>query len=135
LTEKGYLLVPAYNVFASKEMFPSLNTIDKLLIEVISDLFGIRIEDVEAEFDGRIIKPYCVIRKEPLKIAGIPIDNVFGISQERLNKLDSSMDILHAGFWILIDQDSLTPGDHLLEWKVKSVNYETSAYVLINTQV
>jgi hypothetical protein len=135
LTKEGHLLVPAYNIFASEEMFPSLDTKNKLLLEVVSDLFGIIYDEVLAEFDGQTIEPCCVIRKEPLAIRGIPNDNVIGISQDRLNEFNSSINILHGGFWILIKQEALTSGDHLLEWQVNSINYKMHAEIRINNLV
>lgn len=134
LTTEGHLLVPAYNIFASEEVFPSLDDEKKLQLEMVSDLFGIKIDEVNAEFDGQSIHPCCVFRRKPLKISGIPIDNVYGIPQDRF-KDGSSINILHEGFWILIKQEALTPGDHLLEWKVASVNYKMNAYLLINALV
>lgn len=139
LTTNGHLLVPAYNVFASEEIFPSLDTPEKLLVEVVSDLFGIIINNakypIKAEFDRQAIYPCCVIRKEPLAIKGIPTDNVYGIPPERLGESGSSVNILHGGFWILINKDYLTSGDHLLEFRVESVNYKMDAHIRINSLV
>ena len=135
LLKEAPLLVPVYNVYVSQEMFPSLDDNKKLLVEVIGDLLGIIPTSVKAKLDGQTLEPCCVIRREPLRIPGIPIDNVFGLPKERLNESDSSINILHGGFWVLIRPEAITAGDHLLEWKVESVNYKIDAEIRINALV
>lgn len=135
LTKKAPLLVPVYNAFASEEMFPSLISKDKQLVSVISDLFGIRINTVSASIDGQTIEPCCVIRKKPWKIEGIPADNVIGIPADRVIRSHHSVNIVHGGFWMLIRPEALTSGDHLLEFKVESVNYKMDAHIRINVLV
>ena len=135
LVKEVPLLVPVYNVYVSQEMFPSLDDDKKLLVKVISDLLGIIPATTKAKLDGQTLEPCCVIRREPLRISGIPIDNVFGLPKERLNESDSSINILHGGFWVLIRPEALTAGDDLLEWTVESVNYKMSAEIRINALV
>lgn len=131
LTKKAPLLVSVYNAFASEEMFPSLKSPDDHLVSVISDLLGIRIKSVSANIDGQTIEPCCVIRKKPLRIHGIPTDNVMAIPADRIIESDHSVSILHGGFWMLIRPEVLTPGDHLLEFKVESVNYKMDAHIRV----
>lgn len=140
LTVDAPLLVPVYNVCASTTQFPNLNPDPKgssptLMDEVISDLLGINPKTVEASLDGQTLEPCCVIRKEPLTIEGIPSDNVFGIPSDRLARSGSKLDIVHAGFWAFIRQESIGSGDHLLEWKVESVNYRMNVVIRINSLV
>jgi hypothetical protein len=136
LTKKAPLLVPAYNVSASQVAFPSLDDNNRLLVSVISDLLGIRPKTVVAKFDGQTIEPCCVIRKEELlKIQNVPVDNVLGIPRDRLEKSGSTFPILHGGFWILIRPEVLTSGDHLLEWRVESINYKMDACIRIGALV
>jgi hypothetical protein len=148
LTKRVPLLIPAYNVFGSVEMYPSLdknhplalaeNDVDRpLLVEMVSDLLGIRTgsEHVYARFDGQPIEPCCVIRKRPLKIEGIPFDNIAGIPKERLIESGSKIELLHGGFYMLINPEVLTPGDHVVEWEVQSVNYQIHAQIWINMLV
>jgi len=134
------LLVPAYNVCTSATQYPSLNLSPttagpSLLARVISDLLGIKSDTVKASLDGQPLEPCCVIRKEPLTIQGIPIDNVFGIPGDRLLRSGSKIDIYHGGFWMLLRPESLNSGDHLLEWTVESVNYRMNAAIRINALV
>ena len=103
--------------------------------EIISDLLGIKPDKVEASLDGQALEPCCVIRKEPLTIEGIPSDNVFGIPSDRLVRSGSKINIVHGGFWAFIRQESIDSGDHLLEWKVESVNYRMNVVIRINAQV
>ena len=140
LTVDAPLLVPVYNVCASTTQFPNLNPDPKgpsptLMDGVISDLLGIKPNKVEASLDGQTLEPCCVIRKEPLTIEGIPSDNVFGIPSDRLVRSGSKLNIVHGGFWAFIRQESIGSGDHLLEWKVESVNYRMNVVIRINSQV
>jgi hypothetical protein len=140
LTVDAPLLVPVYNVCASTTQFPSLNPNPKgpgptLMDEVISDLLGIKPETVKASLDGQALEPCCVIRREPLTIEGIPIDNVFGLPNDRLVRSGFKLNIIHGGFWAFIRAESIGSGDHLLEWTVDSVNYKMDALIRINAQV
>ena len=148
LTKRVPLLVPAYNVFGSVEMFPSLDknhplaqsegdSDRPLLVEMVSDLLGIKTgsEHVWARFDGQPVEPCCVIRKKPLKIDGIPFDNIAGIPKDRLTESGLKTELFHGGFWMLINPEVLTPGDHLLQWEVHSINYQMAAQIWINTLV
>jgi hypothetical protein len=136
LTKEASLLVPAYNICASQVAFPSLDDDEKLLTVILADLLGIVPDSVNATLDGQTIEPCCVIRKKaPLKIENIPEDNVFGIPKDRLDRSGSTVSILHGGFWILIRPDALASGDHLLEWKVESVNYKMDAHIRIGVLV
>ena len=135
LTKEAPLLIPAYNVFAATEMFPSLDTNDKLLVEIISDLLGIRSGSVNAKLDGQTVEPCCVIRRNPLRITGIPNDNVYGIPEDRLRESNSTLNILHGGFWMLIRPEALSSADHLLEFKVESVNYKMDVNIRINSLI
>ncbi len=112
LTVDAPLLVPVYNVCASTTQFPNLNPDPKgpsptLMDGVISDLLGIKPNKVEASLDGQTLEPCCVIRKEPLTIEGIPSDNVFGIPSDRLNLDPFETNIVHGGFWHLLDKKAL----------------------------
>lgn len=135
LTTNAPLLVPVYNVYASREMFPSLNNDEDLQVEVISDLLGIKPETIKAKIDGQTIEPCCVIRKKPLRIDNIPDDNVAGIPKDRLNESGRALNIFHGGFWMLITPETLGAGDHLLEWRVDSANYKIDVQMPINALV
>jgi hypothetical protein len=136
LTKEAPLLVPVYNICASHVAFPSLDEDKKLLAVIISDLLGIRPNSVTVTLDGQTIEPCCVIRKkEPLRVENIPVDNVFGIPKERLDRSGSTVSILHGGFWLLIRPEALASGDHLLEWIVESVNYKMNAHIRIGSLV
>ena len=102
LTTEAPLLIPAYNVFVATEMFPSLDNNDKLLVEVVGDLLGIKSSSVNAKLDGQILEPCCVIRRNPIRITGIPNDNVYGIPENRLRESNSTINLVHGGFWMLI---------------------------------
>lgn len=141
LTTNVPLLVPAYNVYASTEMFPSLDNeleavkLQNLQVEVISDLLGINPKTLKAKFDGQNVEPCCVIRIKPLRIENIPDDNVIGLPRDRLDQSGRTLNILHGGFWMLIVPERLSSGDHLLEWNVDSINYSLAVKIRINALV
>lgn len=136
MTRKAPLLVPVYNMSASLLDFPSLRDDEKKLVQVVkNDLSRVKMDELEAKFDDRDIHGCCVIRSEPLEIADIPKDNIIDIPEDRLQKADFKVRICHGGFWLLIRANQFTPGDHLLRFKARSVNYEMDAKILINALV
>ncbi|MGH9982968.1 MAG: hypothetical protein ACRD8W_03330 [Nitrososphaeraceae archaeon] len=128
----GAVLVPVYIVIASKALYPRLDDHDKLMTELMEDLHGIKKDEFEASFDGEQLYGCTVVREEPLTIHKIPKDNIFELPTERL-KEGNSMEIVHAGFWLLFDQKKFSPGDHLLYFRANSKNYEMEAKILITT--
>jgi hypothetical protein len=135
ITEKASLLVPVYNMSASATDFPSVGDDKNALLRIIKhDLSHLKGESIQATFDDEEIYGCCVVRKDPLPIK-IHKENVIGIPETRLNKENPSIAILHGGFWLLIKEDRLTPGDHLLSFKAKSPNYEVEAKILINALI
>jgi hypothetical protein len=136
LTRKAPLLVPIYNIVASIQDSPSLasdpETVEVNLTEQVKkDLAMINGDTVEAYFDGEPFFGCCVIRNKLLKISNIPSDNVLGIPQDRLQESNFTLELCHGGFWLLIKEEKLTPGDHLLYFKAHSPNYEMRAKLLL----
>jgi hypothetical protein len=134
VTRKSALLVPVYNVIASNEMFPGAT--DQTCLSIVKeDLIGIKPKEITATFDDKSIYGCCVIRTEPLEISGIPKDNIIGIPEERLAQIDSKIKVYHGGFWLLIREKALTPGDHLLAFCARSKNYEINVKMLITSLI
>ncbi|HEY7079860.1 MAG TPA: hypothetical protein VH500_09170 [Nitrososphaeraceae archaeon] len=133
ITNKAPLLVPVYNMSASRESFPSKSDLELMQL-VKDDLSGVRPASFWAKFDdyetdtGKKLYGCCVIRKTPLPIA-IPNvrDNIFGIPEERLLKSEGFTHTFHGGYWLLIKESVLTPGEHLLQFNAESKNYEIQA--------
>ena len=69
---------------------------------------------------GRYIHGYCVIRDKPI--------------ENRQCKSGISNDLYHGGFWLLIREEDLSPGDHLLSLRADSKTYEKEAKILINAE-
>jgi hypothetical protein len=133
LTKNAPLLVPVYNVSASRESYPSLKKDDTKLLElVMKDLSGVKADSVQASFDGDKFYGCCVIRRKPIEIS-IPNvhDNIFGIPEDRLQESDGTVHTCHGGFWLLIKERFLTVGEHLLEFAAASKNYEIQSKILI----
>jgi hypothetical protein len=129
ITEKAPLLVPVYNMSASTEDHPSLSA-DELKSLIIEDLSGII--QLAAWFDRTPIQGCCVVRQRRLEITDIPKDNVVGIPEDRLFRANNSVQTYHGGYWLLIREEILTPGDHLLEFSTYSRNYEMDSKLIIN---
>ena len=136
MDKRAPLLVPLYNMVASVQDNPSLmrdpENIEGQLTEIVKkDLTQIHGDTVVAYLDGEPFYGCCVIRNKLLKIANIPPYNVLGIPQDRLQENNSTIELCHGGFWLLIKEEKLTPGDHLLYFKAHSPNYEMQAKFLI----
>jgi hypothetical protein len=134
ITRNAPLLVPVYNVVTSPALY-TMKTDDEYVSLVTKDLEGIIPDTVEAKFDGEFIYGCSVIRKKPLKIYNVPKDNVHAIPENRLIDSNFSIDVYHGGFWLLIKEEKITPGDHLLYFKAQSINYEIEANILISALV
>jgi len=128
--EETSILVRLYCMSASKLEYPSLDEEKKLLSLIREDLHGIRWEMMEASFDGEKIQGHCVVTKNPFKIE-IKSSNMVGCRASK----DGETDIYHGGFWILLREERLTPGDHLLYFRASSKCYETEGKILINVSV
>ena len=130
MTQKAALLVPAYNVIASKDMYPEAS--DDICIEMVKeDLCQIKPDTVSAKLDDKAIYGCSVVRDTPLAVANIPKDNIIGIPEDRLNQSGSVIHIYHGGFWLEVRMDNQPRGDHLLTFSVKSNNYEISVKMLV----
>jgi hypothetical protein len=127
------LLVPVYNMSASPQDHPSINTDEELKELIIEDLSGII--ELNASFDRNPIEGCCVIRQKRLPVAHVPSDNVIGIPADRLIKSGNTIETCHGGYWLLIRKEKLTPGDHLLDFSAISKNYELKVKILINVLV
>ena len=132
------LFVSIYNMVASTEEYPSLSgpkdvnkpeQNNQLLDFVQKDLAGIY--EMSATFDKEPFDGCCVIRAAPLRVENIPRDNVMGIPSNRF-KTNNSLEIVYGGFFALLKETVLTPGDHLLKFKANSVNYEMDASLFIS---
>jgi hypothetical protein len=130
ITEQYPILIPIYFIETSKQENPSLDTQDKLLNLIKQDLGGIK--DINVTFDDETIHGCCVIRNKPLTISNIPRDNMFGIPAQRLLNNDNKIEIFHGGLWLLIKSKSLSPGDHLVRFKAKSINYDIEGKIQIS---
>jgi len=139
MTKKAPLLVPAYNMVASIQEYPfevngEKEKAEKLSSIVEADLNGILTDSVEAYLDGAAFYGCCVIRKELITISNIPDNNVLGIPQERLEESGHSIECVHGGLWMLLNEEHLGHGDHLLQFKAHSKNYQIQAKFLIKVQ-
>jgi hypothetical protein len=134
ITKQVPILIPVYNMSASREDFPSLKNRDNKLTELIlKDLC--RVETLNATFDGEHIHGCCVIRNKSGDFQIADKDNVIYLPDERLDRPVSTIHMCHGGFWILLREQYLDAGDHLLKFTSKSRNYEMDAKILINALV
>jgi hypothetical protein len=134
LTRKAPLLVPIYNVSASLQSYPSKDY--KGLADMVKqDLLGVKGETFEAKFDGESLHGCCVVRENPLKITSVPPDNIFGIPEERLRETNWTTETCHGGFWLLMKEEYLTSGEHLLYFNAESKNYQIKSNISIRMMV
>jgi hypothetical protein len=126
IKERASLLIPIYWFSASREEYPSLKGEPELLELMKKDLSGLNWTDLKATtLDRKSLPCYCVIRQKPLTIKGIPPNNPIKV-------VNKTIHVYHGGFWLLIEPDDISPGDHLLYLKGNSKNYEMEAKILIN---
>jgi hypothetical protein len=135
ITEQVPLLIPIYNMSASREDFPSFENDDNRLIALIlKDLCCV--DTLNATFDGKPIHGCCVIRCQAKEFLIADKGNVIELPDERIgNRPVSTIHMCHGGFWILMREKYLDAGDHLLKFTSKSRNYEMNANILINALV
>ena len=132
------LFVSMYNMVASQEEYPSLSgpkdpknpEVDNQLFDSVQkDLEGVY--ELSATFDREPFDGCCVMRALPLEVENIPKDNVMGIPSDRFKKANS-LNIVYGGFFALMKEEILTPGDHLLKFTANSVNYEIEGSFFIS---
>lgn len=139
MTKKAPLLVPVYIFHASVQDFPSkkgknvAETGENMVNLIKNDLAGVIGETVEAKLDGEYLVGCAVVRDEPLEITNVPTNNIYNIPENRLQQeTGSTMNVYHGGLWLLIREEAFTEGDHLLDFKAASINYEIEAKILIS---
>jgi hypothetical protein len=130
ITERHPVLISIYYAETSKLETPSLDTEKKLTDLIKDDLAGIR--EVTATFDEEPVYGCCVIRNKTLRIPNMPKDNILAIPSERLEKNDYTVDLYHGGLWLLLNASNFTPGDHMVDFKAKSINYEIEGKIEIS---
>lgn len=133
VTQQFPVLIPIYNILASKQEYPSLDTEEKLLALIKQDLGGIK--QLDASFDDEPIYGCCVIRNQPLTIPNIPRDNVFAIPHQKIFENDNKIECYHGGLWLLLKSENFSAGDHLVKFTAKSPNYEIEGKIQINASV
>lgn len=133
IAEQHPLLIPIYFVETSKQENPSLDTPERTFDFMKQDLGGIK--EIDANIDDEQIYGCCVFRKRPLSIPNVPRENLFGIPGQRLFDNDYKIEIYHAGLWLLLKPEVLTPGDHLVKFKASAINYEIEGRIQISALV
>jgi hypothetical protein len=126
IKQRASLLVPIYSFSASSEEYPSLVQSGRLLDLIRTDLSGIRWNTVNATLDGEVTHGYCAIRDKAITFDNFPANNITEIDAK------NSISLYHGGFWLLIRDEDLSPGDHLLSFSAESKTFELEAKILIN---
>lgn len=130
---KAPLLVTVVADYVSDWMFPSMD--EKAMEEEINNDLG-GIYELKASFDKEPVYGCTVVRKENLRVNNIPKNNVLGMPEHRLTN-GNTIQVRYGGFYLAIKEEMLTrkTRDHVLEWEVKSKNYEIEAKVFIMSLV
>ena len=123
-----YILIPVLTTAVSTEQFPSKQTEESLVEMAKQDLPDIK--NLELKIDG-IERIGChVERKTRMKIDQVPADNFMGILPERM-KPNQTIEIVHDGFFALIDASRLRTGDHLITTSAEGNTYFIAATIII----
>ena len=132
LRKKCAVLVPIYYAETSAAETPSQN--EKQMLDLVKkDLGGLT--EVSAYLDNEPVYGCAVIRNIPLPIQNIPKDNVLAIPFETLLGSNYSIDLYHAGLWLLLKKDNFKSGDHEIEFTAKSINYSNEGIIEVSALV
>jgi hypothetical protein len=111
------ILAPAYNMGGSKEEFPSLDP-DEIQEIVERDVDNVT--DKLAELDGDDITADLKRKKWDFTnwfpVSHLPEENVLALDVENISMISD-------GWWLLLEEDELTIGDHILRLKGVAPNY------------
>jgi hypothetical protein len=125
-----HILVPVYNMSASKTEFPGLS--DTQLLKLVDrDVNQVRQRGIIATFDGKAVTDHIFKRLSaftgPIDVEFMPEENILGADTENFK-------IYSAGYWLLLKDDLLTAGDHSLRIKGESSNYtsDTEFYLTVS---
>jgi hypothetical protein len=121
-TRPDALICPALIMITGPQHNPSLNSNIQWLKLILKDLFSTT--RLEARFNGEEAHGCLVVRKKPLKIYGIPKENISGIPEDRLRETNNSLEIYHGGYYVPIKSELLDPGDHELVTIAEQANYK-----------
>jgi hypothetical protein len=125
----SYILIPVLTAEACTEEYPQLTTDEKLVEHVRSESESAT--KLELKIDG-IQRIGCHVKRyEKLVIDGVKRDNLMGIRPERL-KPNDTIEIMHDGFFALVDVNKLGPGDHLISVIGEGTTYLNAINISIN---
>jgi hypothetical protein len=106
---------------------------EKQLLEfILRDTAGIY--EIEAYFDDEPINGCTVIRNEFQSTANIPHRNIMNVKPQNL-KSNNTIDQIYLWQGLALKPEYINQGDHLLEFKVNSINYRISAKIQISGMV
>lgn len=113
-----WLLIAPANASSSQQLYPSLNTIDKVRKHVKEDIN--KTFELWTIFDGFSVPWYYIENTDSfIEIKGVPIKESKNLSHQNLE--DDTIQTLQCGYWNLIEP--VTPGQHLLTIHSRSPIY------------
>lgn len=112
-----FLIAPAIAI-SSRELYPSLDTIDQVRKHVKDDVN--KTFELWTIFDGFSIPWYYIDNTDSfIEIKGVPIKESKNLLHQNLG--DDAIQTLQVGYWNLIEP--VTPGEHLLTIHSRSPTY------------
>ncbi len=124
----SYILLPILTAEVSTEEYPSLQT-EESLVEMLKQETD-QVKNLELKIDG-IERIGCHVKRySKMKIEQIPEDNFFGILPQRM-KPNQTVEIVHEGFFALIDVNRLNPGDHMITIVAEDNTYFIASTIIV----
>lgn len=119
---KWWLLVAPAITIASEEMYPSLDTIEKLREHVYKDIRSTY--ELWTILDGFSVPYYWIDNTDRIiEIRDVPVGKHKNIMHHDLAKHEGVLNTLQAGYWNFIRPEQTGPGDHLLTIHSRSPVY------------
>lgn len=127
------LLVAIFMAMESPQFYASVNYTEQDLNKfVLKDTSGIY--EIEAKFDDEPINGCTVIRNTFQSTPHIPSDNIMNVKPEKL-KANNTIEQVYSWIGVALRPEFINQGDHLLEFKVNSINYRINAVIQISGMV
>jgi hypothetical protein len=128
----SYLLLPILTAEASTEEYPSLKQ-EKDLVEMVKKQSN-EVKNLNLKIDG-IERIGCHVQNyKRMPIDEVPSDNVMGIPPEAM-KPNQTVEIVHDGFFALVNVNKLGPGDHLITIIGTGGTYLNAAMIVLNVLI
>lgn len=130
--DNSYILFPILTTEASTEEYPSKQT-EQELVDMVKK-GAAEVKNLDLKIDG-VERIGChVTNYKRMKIDQVPEDNVMGILKQNM-KPNQTIEIVHDGFFALVDVNKLKAGDHLITVVGQGDTYFNEATIVLNVLI